>query len=1111
MTLSLQKSLKLRLKKKFGLPKGEDLFTKYHHAFSTSYNEECPTDRAIKDILRLEKLSSKRCFAIDLYQIEAQKNSLLHLRLYQYENPIPLSDILPILENLGLRTLNERPYEIKLKNKIFWISDFLVEPLVEKKLDIQKIKPIFSEAFKKICQGRAENDELNKLVFNALLNSREIAILRAYSEYLQQTGFRFSQQYIKHTVTEHAVISKKLVRLFQMRFDWNHPRKKSQAPCEKKILELLDDIKSLSEDQIMRKFYQLIKATVRTNYYQTHEGKEKDTIAFKLQSRDIPDLPLPYPLFEIFVYSPKFIAIHLRSTKVSRGGIRWSDRREDLRTEILGLMKAQRVKNAVIVPSGAKGGFVLKDKNKIPDLKLVIECYQLFIRSLLDLTDNIIKNEPVRPKEVICYDDFDPYLVVAADKGTGSFSDIANGIAKEYRFWLGDAFASGGITGYNHKEMGITARGAWESIRRHFREININVNKDNFTVVGIGDMGGDVFGNGMLYSPHIRLIAAFNGTEIFIDPDPDAEISYQERLRLFKSKDSSWKNYNPKLISVGGGVINRGNKSVTLTSAMKKCLDTDRTTLTPDELVREILKAPVTLLYNGGIGTYVKASYEKNDDVLDKENDFCRINGNELRCLVVGEGGNLGFTQLGRIEYAMQNGLINTDFIDNSAGADCSDHEVNIKILLDKLETAKKITAKERNALLSKMKDEVADLVLRDNYSQALTLSLSTSRSVNNTGLYQSFMHYLESLDEMDRAVEFLPDDKNIVERKAAKLGLTAPEIAVLLAYSKIHIKNEILKSTLPEDPYFFKMLQEEFPKTLRKKYHAFMKKHRLHREIIATQMANKIVNEMGVTFVFRIQSELGAKPSDVIRAYAISTQIFESEQIERLIETLSFKVPAKLQYDLLHHIRNLINLSTRWFLRANHLDRKITDIIKHFSSPIQKLEPLVPELVSGNTKLYLQSLTEEFIAAGIPKETAKRIATYRALYILLNVISIVAQYKFDIFVTARMYFEIGTRFNFVWFRDQIASDLREGHWYNLARLTLRDELDLLQKKLTILILQSRKNEKNINKMIDHWMESHPRTMTRWETTLEMLLSSANVDYSMFFIALRELQDRLKD
>ncbi|HEX2548189.1 MAG TPA: NAD-glutamate dehydrogenase domain-containing protein, partial [Gammaproteobacteria bacterium] len=958
----LQKTLKTQLKKKFGLPKGEDLFLKYHHAFSTSYNEECPIDRAIKDILRLEKLSSKRCFAIDLYKIKSQKKSLLHLRLYQYENPIPLSDILPILENLGLRTLNERPYEIKLKNKIFWISDFLVEPIVENKFNIQKIKPIFSEAFKKICTGRAENDELNKLVFNALLNSREIMILRAYSEYLKQAGFRFSQQYIKHTVAEHPSISKKLIRLFQLRFDWNHGPKKPHAKFEQKILDALDDIKSLSEDRIMRKFYQLIKATVRTNYFQLENGKHPETLAFKFQSQDIPDLPLPYPLFEIFVYSPKFCGIHLRSSKVSRGGIRWSDRHEDLRTEIFSLMKAQRVKNSVIVPSGAKGGFVLKDKNKLPDLHLVIHCYQLFIRALLNLTDNIIKNVPIHPKDVLCYDDYDPYLVVAADKGTGSFSDIANSIAKEYRFWLGDAFASGGITGYNHKEMGITARGAWESIRRHFREININMYKDYFTVVGIGDMGGDVFGNGMLYSPHIRLIAAFNGNEIFIDPDPDPKKSYQERLRLFQNKDSTWKDYNPKLISPGGGVFSRGNKSLTLTTAMKTALGTDKTTFTPDELICVILKAPVTLLYNGGIGTYVKASYEKNDEVLDKENDFCRVNGDELRCLVVGEGGNLGFTQLGRIEFAMNGGLINTDFIDNSAGADCSDHEVNIKILLDKLESLKKITPKARNALLGKMKDEVAELVLKDNYNQALTLSLSTSRSANNTGLYQSFMQDLEAIGEMDRAVEYLPDDKTIVERKAAKLGLTAPEIAVLLAYSKIHIKNEILKSKLPEDPFFIKMLEEEFPKTLQKKYHNFMKKHRLHREIISTQLANKIVNEMGVTFVYRIQSELGATASEVIRAYAISSNIFQSEHIEHLIETLSFKVPAKMQYDLLHHIRNLINLSTRWFLRANHVDRKISEVIQHFAEPIKKLEPLVPELVSGNTKIYLQNLTQEFM-----------------------------------------------------------------------------------------------------------------------------------------------------
>ena len=1115
MVQSWQEQLQLALSKSVGAEKAKQLFLKYQEAFHASYQEETTPDLAVDDMLQLEQLTEEKPFEIDLYQLSEAQDLSLHLRVFQFGNAIPLSDILPMLENMDLRILNEHPYEVQINDATYWISDFKVVYLKNIPLQIADIKLIFQEALTQVLFGNCENDGFNKLVLNAGLSWREIVILRAYAKYLQQTQAHFSQAYIEETVSDYAIIAKDLVNLFKLRFDPAHRQSDNAAPSlEKNILESLDAIASLEQDRIMRYLLMLIKATLRTNYLHLWADQATEYLSFKLQSDQVPELPQPLPLYEIFVYSRRFYGIHLRSAKVARGGIRWSDRREDLRTEILGLMKAQKVKNAVIVPSGAKGGFVLKtlpntmDRKKLQDE--IVGCYQLFIRGLLDLTDNIEGEVIVHPKDIVCYDDFDPYLVVAADKGTGTFSDIANAISKEYGFWLGDAFASGGSTGYNHKDMGITARGTWESIRRHFLELNVDIDDTDMSVVGIGDMSGDVFGNGMLYSNHIKLIAAFDHRDIFIDPTPDPVKSFAERSRLFKLPTSSWQDYDPGLISPGGGVYSRTLKAITLTPEIKQVLATDVDAVTPNELIRIILKAPVDLLYNGGIGTYVKASSEAQEAVGDRTNDFCRINGNELRCRIVGEGGNLGLTQLARIEYAMQGGLINTDFIDNSAGVDCSDHEVNIKILLDQVVKDGKLTYEQRNVLLQQMQDGVAHHVLRDNFMQALTISMSAARITHYTGLYQNYIHELEVEGELDRGVEFLPDDKTILERKAAGLGITRPEIALLLAYTKIYVEKEILKSDLPENPYFKKLIENAFPDVLKKPYLEYMQKHKLHREIIATQLSNQVVNEMGVTFVHREQSETGATVPEVICAYTVASQIFETEKLSTVIESFSFKVPAKLRYDLLHHIRHLLNLSTRWFLRSHYLKKDIAETIKHFIVPVRKLEPMVADLMSGMTKAYLNSLIEHFTLSGIPKDTAARIAGYRAIYILLNVVEVATEHNFDLIKTARMYFHVGAKFNFVWFRDHIANDLREGHWNNLARLTLRDELDVLQKYLTVIIMQSTQQESHVADMIDRWMGKHPRAVERWEKMLQLLHGSPSIDYSMFFIALREFSDWLR-
>lgn len=1098
MAHSWKETLKTKLLQQYSAKAGEALAKKYLNALPLNYQNDTPIDIALTDIAQLELLGDQDPLEVDLYQTPES----LRLRLFQYGQPTALSDILPMLENLDLRTIDERLYEIQINKTLYSITDFTVFYARNPKINVDQIKDLFEEALRHVRYGLCENDGFNKLVLGANMPWRDITILRAYAKYSQQMGFRFSQAYIEKTLTNLPDIAADLVNFFLLKFDpKNTANEKKLNELDNKIQKSLEAVTSLDDDRILRRIHDLIKATLRTNFFQTTQDKTfKTYLSLKLNSNQIPELPLPRPLYETFIYSPAFEGIHLRGAKVARGGIRWSDRREDFRTEILGLMKAQKVKNAVIVPSGAKGGFVLKQPTSE-----VIPCYKLFISGLLDITDNYTHTgKVIRPPEVVCYDDDDPYLVVAADKGTATFSDIANALSKEYGFWLGDAFASGGSAGYDHKKMGITARGAWESIKRHFRELNVDATTANITVAGIGDMSGDVFGNGALYSSNIKLVCAFDHRHIFIDPDPNPKKSFAERQRLFNLPKSSWEDYNPKLISAGGGVFKRSSKSISISSQMKKILSIEDNSLTPNELIRAILKAPVDLLFNGGIGTYVKSSIESHAEVGDKANEFCRVNGGELRCKVVGEGGNLGFTQLGRIEYALNKGLINTDFIDNSAGVDCSDHEVNIKILLNKEVEKGHLTEKQRNALLVKMTDQVAALVLKDNYNQALILSYAAVGNIKEFSVYQNYIRDLEALGVIDRAVEFLPDDKKLLERKAASQDITRPEMAVLLAYTKIFIKNEILKSDLTEDPFLSHLLETAFPVELKKKYYKAMLEHRLRREIIATQLSNGIVNEMGITFVYRISNETGASVADIIRAYTIASHIFRANELQATIDALDFKIPIQLQYELMQHVRHLLTLSTRWFLRNDRMKAGIATVIKNFSAKLDKLAQAVPQLMVGYTKQYMEKVTDEFINAGIPKESALRIAATRALYTTLNIIEVSTKHHLELVKAANVYFNVGGHFNLVWFRDQIANDAREGYWNTLARLSLRDELDLLQKTLTVAVMQSNLKESDTLKLISLWANQHPHIHDRWGKILELLHAHPNIEYSMFFIALRE-------
>lgn len=1083
----------------------QSLFNKYKNAFPAGYLEDFSTKVALSDINFLEKLSKNNPLEVQLYIAKGSRPNTLHLRLYQWLRPLSLSDVIPMLENFDLKTKIEKPYKINIsKNQTAWINDFYLEYNL-KDYNFKKIKDIFELAFKQVFIEKAENDGFNKLIISAHLNWHDVIILRTYAKYLHQIRFRYTEIYVEKALVNNALISKKLILYFYALHD---PKSKLNAKTIKKqILSKLELIPDLDEDTIIRTILELMSATVRTNYFQVDQNQHpKEYIALKLNARVIKDLPLPKPLYETFIYSNRFEGIHLRNTHIARGGLRWSDRQQDYRTEALGLMKAQVVKNSVIVPSGAKGCFVLKKLNPNQSRQdiynEVAACYSLFISGLLDLADNIVNGEYISPNNVVCHDSSDPYLVVAADKGTATFSDLANSIAEKYNFWLGDAFASGGTTGYDHKKMGITARGAWESVKRHFRELEINVKDTPITVVGIGDMSGDVFGNGMLYSDTIKLVAAFDHRHIFLDPNPNPKKSYNERLRLFKLSSSSWEDY--KGISKGGGVFKRSLKSIPLTPEMKEILNVNVDSLSPNETIKAILRAPVDLLFNGGIGTYVKGSTESNVDVGDKVNDSCRINGDELRVKVVGEGGNLGFTQKGRIEYALNGGLINTDFIDNSAGVDCSDHEVNLKILLNEIMRDSTLTYKARNKLLASLTNEIAQLVLDNNYHQALALSFAAFHAREELTNHSEFIKSLESQNLLDRKVEFLPADKEFLERKVTGVGLTRPELAVLLAYTKIQLKKEILKSNLPEDSAVQILLETAFPKLIKERYKKAMYNHQLRRHIIATQLANEVVNHTGISFVYQTQMETGASIEEIIRAYYIVSNIFEINDLQRVVEELDFKISLSEQFDIITNLHNLVKLSIRWFLQETDLHQDLQSIIENYIHWIKILEKLIPDLMGGETKEYLDGLTKRFHKIGLPKAVAKRIATYRAIYTSLNIIKVATKYNFDITQTAKVYFTSGEKLGLLWFRDKIAHDNSEGHWNIMARLALRNELDTAQRALTIAILKTTPDNISSNKRIAQWQKNNKQIIKRWDNIISMLHNSASMDYSMFFIVVRE-------
>ncbi len=1059
-----------------GEGQGLALAHRFATAFPMAYREDFSAPMAAEDADMLAGLSEAAPLAVKLYRTLDAEPGMLRFKIYNTAK-VALSDSLPVLERMGARVLDEHPYYIDSGGAALWIHDLGLQ--LSASTDLSAVKHRFEAMFVKAWRGEVESDDLNKLVLTSTLDARDIVVLRAYTRYFRQLGFAFSQSYIETALNNNAGIAQTITALFAARFDPDlaADRELAQKQLAEQIEAQLGKVASLDEDRILRQFFATVRATLRTNAWQlTAAGTDKSYLSFKLDPHQVPGVPEPKPLFEIWVYSPRVEGIHLRNGKVARGGLRWSDRREDFRTEILGLVKAQHVKNTVIVPVGSKGGFVLKNAPASSDRDAYmaegVSCYKLFLSGLLDITDNLVKGAVVTPARVVRHDGDDPYLVVAADKGTATFSDIANSVSADYGFWLGDAFASGGSVGYDHKKMGITARGAWESVKRHFRALSVNTQTTPFTVVGIGDMSGDVFGNGMLLSGHIKLVVAFDHRHIFIDPTPDVASSLVERQRLFDLPRSSWDDYNRELLSPGGGIYARGSKSIKLSAEARAVIGTEAEELSPVELLHAILLAPVDLLYNGGIGTYVKASFETHAQVGDKSGDAFRVNGSELRCKVLAEGGNLGCTQYGRIEYAQKGGLIYTDAIDNSAGVDCSDHEVNIKILLDRVVEAGDLTLKQRNDLLASMTDEVGLLVLTDNYYQTQALDIAVHRPLYVLDGQQRLMQWLEGNGHLNRAIEFLPTDEEIARRKARKLGLTAPEGAVVMAYAKMSVFDELVTSNLPDDPYFDRALRAYFPKPLNEKFGEAIGAHPLKREIIATFITNTVVNRTGATFVNFIASEAGATAADVIRAFTLAREIFDLEPLWDQIDVLDYQVEAKLQLDLLSRLTAIAQRASRWMLRVRAHSTDLPTLIGRYQPAARELRANLTDWLPQTANDRWQQATDTLVKAGVEAALAQSLTALEFIFPALDLVDLAQQGEAGLEQAARAYFGIEAELSLTGWRVQINRLPTETLWQTQARGSARDDVYSIASQITRGLL-SRQQEltvwRNVNRpAIEH-------------------------------------------
>lgn len=1126
MALGWLRSFNKSLQAKFGEVQGAVLSRTYSEGLPKAYQESFDVPTAVSDIETFESFDKNDAISLSLYQPKDDSADRLKFRVCKMDNMIELSDVIPILEHMGLRVLGEEPYEIERSDgKTFWIHDFQLKSSKHYSADeFNRVKSSFEEAFEKVWRGDSESDAFNRLILTAGLSWREVNLLRAYANYMKQTLFNLSLDYIADTLFSFPDITQQLISLFDIKFN---PKSKSdteqrQTECAElktQVEQALDGLKVLNQDRVFRRYLDLVSATSRASFYQKDDqGNDKSAISLKLQPVLIADIPEPKPAYEFFVYSARVEGVHLRTSKVARGGLRWSDRQEDYRTEVLGLVKAQQVKNAVIVPSGAKGGFYAKKLPTESRAKFFaegVECYKIFIRGLLDLTDNLIESELVKPIDVVCYDGDDAYLVVAADKGTATFSDIANEISLEKGHWLGDAFASGGSQGYDHKAMGITAKGAWVSVQRHFRELGVHTQKDAFSVVAIGDMGGDVFGNGMLCSDKIQLVAAFNHLNIFIDPNPDIEKSFEERKRLFSSSAASWTDYNQELISEGGGVFSRSEKFITLSEQTKTLLDTKQAKVTPEELIKLLLQSPVDLIWNGGIGTYVKSESESNLDVGDKANDSVRVNGKELRCKVFGEGGNLGMTQHGRIEYCLNGGACNTDSIDNSAGVDCSDHEVNIKILIDEKVASGDLSSKERNALLVDMTENVSELVLANNYKQTLLLSTSEFEASRRNHEYRRFIDYLEGLGRLNRSLEFLPSDSELMERSIQGNALTRPEFSVLMSYAKVQLKEALSKSNISDDALAAKSIFNLFPKKLHEKYVEGIEQHRLRKEIIATQLANGFINDLGITAYYRVSESTGSSAEEIVKAYVVAKHIFRLEEFQRDIAAMDYSISAKEQHVLLLGMARRVRRVTAWFLKNRRKGIDVSAEVEVFQDALIEVQKLSGELSTNKERhKRWKSQVAQLKKIGVDQKWHNVLSMPTNLYSGVSVVAVSHSSEASLADSASMFYSLMELLRLNWFANLLSDINVETYWQASARGTYIEDLELHVRCLSVALLRSDEikgsGAESVKEKIERWSEMNQVSIQRWDQMTRQVESSGNADFAMCSVALKELADLVK-
>ena len=1098
----------------YGEEKGLRLHRRYRYAFRPAYQDRFNATQSVSDIEHIEVVLETGELGMSLYRPVEADDDQVWFKVYNPDVAIPLSDVLPMLEDMGLRVMDEHPHKISPDvngGKLVMIHDFGLKTRDGSEVNLAAVRHKFQEAFRRVWIGDVESDGFNALVLLGGLGWREVMVLRACCKYLRQTGITFSQDYMQQTLGDNPHLARQIVDLFKSRFD---PKSTGKSKVIQGRLESdLEKVQSADQDRILRRFINVVTSMLRTNYFQELDGEPKPYFSFKLDSKKVDDLPLPRPFREIFVYSPRVEGIHLRFGKVARGGLRWSDRREDFRTEILGLVKAQQVKNTVIVPVGSKGGFVLKKAPDMSDREAYmaegIACYKTFISGLLDITDNLKGNRVVPPEKTVRLDDDDPYLVVAADKGTATFSDIANSVSMAYGFWLGDAFASGGSDGYDHKKMGITARGGWESVKRHFREMGHNTQEEDFIVVGVGDMSGDVFGNGMLLSPHIKLIGAFNHMHIFIDPNPDPVKSIEERQRLFNLPRSSWTDYDAGLISKGGGVFSRSAKTIELSAEIKKLFGLTKPSVTPNELIQTLLRAETDLLWFGGIGTYIKESGESHPDVGDRANDAIRINAKELNCKVIGEGANLGMTQRARIEAALRGVRLYADSIDNSAGVDCSDHEVNIKILIDQVMDNGDITRKQRNALLAKMTKEVGEQVLVDNYRQTQAINMILFDGMRVFDNQVRLMRMLEKTGRLNREVEFLPNDETLVDRGASKTGLVGPEVAVLMSYAKIWVNQELLKSDLPDDPALVDDLIDYFPAPLRKTYAKEITKHRLRREIVATLATNSVINRAGGSFINQLMERTGMPASDVVRAYIIARRCLGMRALWNEIDELDNKVSTALQTQMTLTTNHLVEWVTLWFLRNGRRPLDIASHVNQFADGFAALYNCMDKCLPKHYMRDVSNRAKPYVEGGVPKALAHRVTGLVNMFSGCDIIRLASASKMSVPEASKVYFAIGTRFHLGTLRGAADRLDTQNHWQKLAVAALVEEIYGHQLALASLVIESigrRRKAIDTAEAVKIWADKNKISVERTEQLLAEISATEINDLSMIAVASRQLR-----